>query len=117
MPLITAVLGASAGHGALVAPMSDFTVMSRHGSIFTAGPPVVFESMGEQITKEDLGGPGVALASGLIHNVADDEWRAGETPAGRNAPRLKKVSPGVEECIHDSERTAIVYSAAEMHRA
>ena len=41
VPLVTAVLGASAGHGALVAPMSDFTVMSAHGAIFTAGPPVV----------------------------------------------------------------------------
>jgi len=73
VPLVTAVLGASAGHGALVAPMSDFTVMSRHGAIFTAGPPVVFESMGETITKEDLGGPKVALASGLVHNGADDD--------------------------------------------
>src|ERR1035441_3568617 len=27
VPLVTAILGASAGHGALVAPMSDFTVM------------------------------------------------------------------------------------------
>jgi acetyl-CoA carboxylase carboxyltransferase component len=73
VPLVTAVLGPSAGHGALVAPMSDFAVMSRHGSIFTAGPPVVYESLGETITKEDLGGPDVALASGLIHNVADDD--------------------------------------------
>ena len=76
VPLITAVLGASAGHGALVAPMSDFTVMSRHASIFTAGPPVVYESLGETITKEDLGGPSVAVASGLIHNVADDDAAA-----------------------------------------
>jgi acetyl-CoA carboxylase carboxyltransferase component len=73
VPLVTAVLGASAGHGALVAPMSDFTVMSRGASIFTAGPPVVYESMRETITKEDLGGPAVALASGLIHNVAEDD--------------------------------------------
>ena len=73
VPLVTAVLGASAGHGALVAPISDFTVMSRHASIFTAGPPVVLESLGETITKEDLGGPSVALASGLIHNAADDD--------------------------------------------
>jgi acetyl-CoA carboxylase carboxyltransferase component len=71
VPLVTAVLGASAGHGALVAPMSDFSVMSRRASIFTAGPPVVLESLGETITKEDLGGPAVALASGLVHNVAD----------------------------------------------
>ena len=76
VPLITAVLGASAGHGALVAPMSDFSVMSRHGAIFTAGPPVVYESMGETISKEDLGGPKVALSSGLIHNGADDDKAA-----------------------------------------
>jgi len=73
VPLVTAVLGSSAGHGALVAPMSDFTVMSAHAAIFTAGPPVVFESLGEQITKEDLGGPSVALTSGLVHNGADDD--------------------------------------------
>jgi acetyl-CoA carboxylase carboxyltransferase component len=76
VPLVTAVLGASAGHGALVAPISDFSVMSRHAAIFTAGPPVVAESMGEQVTKEELGGPDVALASGLIHNVADNDEAA-----------------------------------------
>lgn len=76
VPLVTAVLGASAGHGALVAPISDFAVMSKHGSIFTAGPPVVYDSLGEQITKEDLGGPGVAVTSGLIHNRADDDTAA-----------------------------------------
>ena len=76
VPMVTAVLGPSAGHGALVAPISDFAVMSRNAAIFTAGPPVVLESMGETITKEDLGGPGIALASGLIHNGADDDERA-----------------------------------------
>src|SRR3954451_24722944 len=76
VPLVTAVLGPSAGHGALVAGISDFTVMSDHAAIFTAGPPVVYESMGEQITKEDLGGPGVALTSGLIHNGAADDAAA-----------------------------------------
>ena len=73
VPLVTAVLGASAGHGALVAGVSDFAVMSSHASVFTAGPPVVLESMGETITKEELGGPAVATASGLIHNVGEDD--------------------------------------------
>ncbi|MEE6179341.1 acyl-CoA carboxylase subunit beta [Mycobacterium sp. 050134] len=73
VPTVTAVLGPSAGHGALVAPVCDFTVMSRQGAIFTAGPPVVKESTGEDISKEELGGPDVALASGVIHNVADDD--------------------------------------------
>src|SRR6516165_2473727 len=76
VPLITAILGASAGHGALVAPVSDFTVMSGHAVIFTAGPPVVYTSLGETISKEDLGGPGVAVASGLIHNAAPDDESA-----------------------------------------
>ncbi|HEX4245627.1 MAG TPA: carboxyl transferase domain-containing protein, partial [Acidimicrobiales bacterium] len=76
VPLVTAILGASAGHGALVAPMSDFTVMSDQASVFTAGPPVVLESLGEQISKEDLGGPGVAIASGLVHNSAPDDMAA-----------------------------------------
>jgi acetyl-CoA carboxylase carboxyltransferase component len=76
VPLVTAVLGASAGHGALVAPLSDFSVMSEHACIFTAGPPVVYESLHETISKEDLGGPDVAVASGLVHNVADDDAAA-----------------------------------------
>jgi acetyl-CoA carboxylase carboxyltransferase component len=73
VPIVTGVLGPSAGHGALVAPISDFAVMTAAGAIFTAGPPVVKESTGEEITKEDLGGPAVAVASGLIHNVAADD--------------------------------------------
>src|SRR6185295_1076601 len=76
VPLVTAVLGSSAGHGALVAPISDFAVMSAHGAIFTAGPPVVKESLGETVTKEELGGPTVAVASGLIHNAAADDGAA-----------------------------------------
>jgi acetyl-CoA carboxylase carboxyltransferase component len=76
VPVVTAVLGPSAGHGALVAPLSDFAVMAAHACIFTAGPPVVFESTGEQITKEELGGPAIAVASGLVHNVAADDRAA-----------------------------------------
>ena len=73
VPTIAAVLGPSAGHGALVAPVCDFRIMSSQGAIFTAGPPVVKESTGEDISKEDLGGPDVALPSGVIHNVAEDD--------------------------------------------
>ncbi|AQT81680.1 acetyl-CoA carboxylase carboxyltransferase subunit [Mycolicibacterium litorale] len=73
VPTVAAVLGPSAGHGALVAPVCDFTIMSSQGAIFTAGPPVVKEATGEDISKEDLGGPDVALRSGVIHNVADTD--------------------------------------------
>ncbi|MGZ8812711.1 MAG: acyl-CoA carboxylase subunit beta [Mycobacterium sp.] len=73
VPMVGGLLGPSAGHGALVAPVCDWTVMSKQGAIFTAGPPVVKESTGEDISKEDLGGPSVAIASGVIHNLAEDD--------------------------------------------
>ena len=76
VPLVTAVMGPSAGHGALVAPISDFSLMTRRGAVFTAGPPVVAESTGEVVSKEELGGPDVATGSGVIHNVADSDAAA-----------------------------------------
>jgi acetyl-CoA carboxylase carboxyltransferase component len=76
VPMICGVLGPSAGHGALIAPMSDFCVMTQQASIFTAGPPVVKQSIGEDVTKEDLGGPSVAITSGLVHNVTGDDAEA-----------------------------------------
>ena len=76
VPVVSAVMGASAGHGALIVPMSDFSVMTADAAVFTAGPPVVKESLGEEITKEELGGPRVAIPSGLINNLAPDDAAA-----------------------------------------
>lgn len=73
VPTVGGLFGPSAGHGALVAPVCDWTIMTGQGAIFTAGPPVVKESTGEDISKEDLGGPSVALASGVIHNLGADD--------------------------------------------
>lgn len=70
VPFAAAVLGPSAGHGALSAPLADFTVMTAAASIFSAGPPLVRTAIGEEITKEALGGPDVALVSGVVHNFA-----------------------------------------------
>ena len=76
VPLVTGVLGPSAGHGALVAPLSDYSVMTRDAAVFTAGPPVVKAALGEDVTADELGGPAVAVASGLIHDVVDDDRAA-----------------------------------------
>lgn len=73
VPTVGGLFGPSAGHGALVAPVCDWTIMTGQGAIFTAGPPVVKESTGEDISKEELGGPSVALASGVIHNLGADD--------------------------------------------
>ena len=77
VPMVCLVLGASAGHGALTAPLSDFAVMTESASIFAAGPPLVKSATGEDVTKEVLGGPQVAAdASGVVHNVVADDVEA-----------------------------------------
>ena len=77
VPLVSLVCGASAGHGALTAPLSDFVAMTESASIFAAGPPLVRSATGEDVTKEELGGPSVAVDSGgVVHNVVADDRAA-----------------------------------------
>ena len=76
VPLICLVMGASAGHGALTAPLSDFVVMTAASSLFVAGPPIVKAAIGETVTKEELGGPDVHLKSGVAHNFAKNDEEA-----------------------------------------
>ena len=77
VPLVSLVCGASAGHGALTAPLCDFVAMTESASIFAAGPPLVRSATGEDVTKEELGGPAVAADSGgVVHNVVADDREA-----------------------------------------
>lgn len=77
VPMVCLVLGASAGHGALTAPLSDFVIMTQAASMFAAGPPLVKGAIGEVVTKEELGGPQVHVAaSGVAHNLATDDATA-----------------------------------------
>src|SRR4051812_45119194 len=74
VPMVCLVMGPSAGHGALTAPLCDFVVMTEAASLFTAGPPLVKAAIGEDVTKEELGGPQVHVdVSGVAHNLADDD--------------------------------------------
>jgi acetyl-CoA carboxylase carboxyltransferase component len=76
VPMVSLVLGASAGHGALTAALCDFVAMTETASIFSAGPPLVKSATGEDVTKEVLGGPDVAVAAGVVHNVVADDGAA-----------------------------------------
>lgn len=75
VPVVSAVLGSAAGGPAGRAILSHFSVMVKDTSqIFAAGPAVVERSLGQKITKEELGGPAVAVdKAGAIDNVADSE--------------------------------------------
>jgi acetyl-CoA carboxylase carboxyltransferase component len=77
VPMVCLVMGASAGHGALAAPLSDFTIMTSYASMFTGGPPLVKGATGEDVTKEELGGARIcAEIAGTAHAVAEDDEAA-----------------------------------------
>jgi methylmalonyl-CoA decarboxylase subunit alpha len=77
VPTVAVVMGASAGHGALTAPLMDFVVMVEGASLFSAGPPLVKEATGEDVTKDELGGAAVhTTVSGVAHNTAADDVAA-----------------------------------------
>ena len=77
VPMVCLILGAAAGHSALAAPLSDFVIMAEYSSMFTGGPPLVKAAIGEEVTKEELGGVKVcAEIAGSAHNVAADDGAA-----------------------------------------
>ncbi len=77
VPVVTLVLGVSAGHGALTGVFADLIIMTEGASLFAAGPPVVLGSLGIQVTPEELGAARTHTAeSGVAHNLAADEDEA-----------------------------------------
>jgi acetyl-CoA carboxylase carboxyltransferase component len=77
VPVVCLVLGISAGHGALAAPLADFVVMTKRAAMFTGGPALVEAAIGEDISATELGGWRIcAEVSGTAHNVVDDDEQA-----------------------------------------
>ncbi|MBI5968181.1 MAG: acyl-CoA carboxylase subunit beta, partial [Deltaproteobacteria bacterium] len=77
VPQISAIMGTCVG-GAVYAPaMTDFIIMVENTStMFITGPPVIKAVMGEQISKEELGGPKVhfqktGVVDSLVKNDSD----------------------------------------------
>lgn len=75
VPVVSAVMGTAAGGPAGRAILSHWTIMVKNSSqIFAAGPPVVERSLGQKVTKEELGGSQMAVdTAGTVDNVAENE--------------------------------------------
>ncbi len=75
VPVVCAVMGTAAGGPAGRAILAHWSVMVRNTSqVFAAGPPVVERSLGQKISKEDLGGAQIAVdQAGTIDNAAETE--------------------------------------------
>jgi acetyl-CoA carboxylase carboxyltransferase component len=80
VPVAAGIMGAVAGAPAAFALSSHFTVMVKGQSqIFPSGPPVVERAIGEQISKDDLGGAHMHVhESGQVDNEAESEEDAFE---------------------------------------
>src|SRR6185295_3660792 len=59
VPQISVISGVSAGGGSYSPALTDFVVMTEGSAMFLTGPAVVRDVMGEDVSAEDLGGPGV----------------------------------------------------------
>ena len=71
VPVVSAVMGAAAGIGALHTNLAHWNVMVDNTQVFPGGPPVVKAALGIDITKEELGGPQIhTRVSGVVDNLA-----------------------------------------------
>lgn len=74
IPVVSAVMGVAAGGPAARAVLSHWSIMVKNSSIFASGPPIVERGLGQTVTKDELGGPGIAVEqAGTIENVAKTE--------------------------------------------
>lgn len=89
VPQISIVTGVSAGGGAYAPALTDFLVMTENARMFLTGPRVVQDALGEEVSMEDLGGPGVHQRNGVCQLVAADEREGAES-----ARRLLSYLPG-----------------------
>jgi len=79
IPVIALALGPVAGLGAARAVSSHFSIMVEEISqMFVAGPPVV-KRVGEDLTKEELGGSDIHSKNGAIDIVVKNEEEAIDT--------------------------------------
>ncbi len=75
VPQIFAIMGSCAGGAAYSPALGDFIFMIRDlGAMFVTGPAVVKAVIGEEVSKERLGGPQVhSQVSGVAHYLAESE--------------------------------------------
>lgn len=77
VPMVSVVVGSSAGHGAVSGLLADFIIMLEAGTLFSAGPALVEAASGEKISKEELGDARMHTSqSGVAHNLVKDAREA-----------------------------------------
>ncbi len=77
VPVASAALGPVAGFPSARLVASHFSVMTKDtAQVLIAGPAVVERALGRDLSKEELGSAEVHLKSGVVNNLAEDEYDA-----------------------------------------
>ncbi len=111
VPVIGACLGSVAGLGAARVTASHFSIMvDKTAQLFVAGPQIVNFGVGQNLTKEDLGGVQVHRSSGAIDNVVRSEDEAFEqiqkflSYLPSNVYQLPPVIESEDDCNRKEEK-------------
>ena len=70
VPVVALGLGSVAGLGAARLAASHYSVMTKSSAMFVAGPPVVAR-IGQDLGKQELGGPEIQTKSGAVDEAVD----------------------------------------------
>jgi len=73
VPSISLMFGYNAGGGAYLPRQGSFMIQSEDTFIGLTGPGVVKSALGEDVTADELGGPGVHGANGVCDLTTNDE--------------------------------------------
>jgi acetyl-CoA carboxylase carboxyltransferase component len=75
VPVVALGLGSVAGLGAARLAASHYSIMTRDSAMFVAGPPVV-KRLGQDLSKQELGGADIQTRAGGVDDAVDTEEEA-----------------------------------------
>ena len=75
VPVVGLGLGSVAGLGAARLAASHYSVMTKNSAMFVAGPPVV-KRLGQDLTKQELGGAEIQTRAGGVDDAVETEEEA-----------------------------------------
>ncbi len=101
VPSIMCMFGYNAGGGSYLPRQGSFMIQPNDTFIGLTGPGVVKSVLGEDITADELGGPGVHGLSGVTDLTVSDE-----VSALRTAQRLLNYLPSGNNCLAPYQETS-----------
>ncbi len=112
VPSIMLMFGYNAGGGAYLPRQGSFMIQPADTFFGLTGPQVVRDVLGEEVTPDELGGPGVHGQSGVVDIVAPDELGAlrkairilNYIPSNnREIPKIYKTVDPIDRKTHEIE--------------